>query len=132
MSFTGELQSDTNFVIEGNSDVFGGGTERKIIDLAQEENLVAHEGTRVDGFVVGGVLESKVRAGEDGIDVAFPETAGFGVTLESVLNWEDHGAIQPDTETEEIPFIICVVDGNKCGHGRRGGMCVRIFGITTI
>ena len=74
-----KLSADDVINFFGNGFIMAG--EGKIINLAQEENLVAFEDGVVDGFIVCGRVELEFVGRKDGVDVRFPEVTGFGVTL---------------------------------------------------
>jgi len=76
--------------------------------------------------------EKEPRGRQNGVDVTFPETTGFRVTLKGMLNGENKRAVEMDTEAEEVPLIVRIVNGHKGGRLRRRGMGESISGIATI
>ncbi len=102
-------------------------SDTEVVHLAAEEHavvLVCHLGHVA---LMGG--GSKAHFGQDVIDVGFPEGASFGVTLESMADGEDHGAVELDTVAFEAPFGVGVIDHDISGDA--GGGRVGI-GITSI
>jgi hypothetical protein len=106
-----------------------GGSNTEVVDLAAEENLVALVGHLVDVALVGGGFEAHF--GQDAIDVSFPEGTSFGVALESVTNGEDHGSVELDTVTFEIPFGIGIVDQYIGRDAGCGGVSIGVTSISS-
>lgn len=42
----------------------------------------------------------------------FPEFAGFRVTLKSMLDRQDMGAIKANAEASKVPFGVGIIDGD--------------------
>ena len=101
----------------------------EVVDLAAEENLVALVGHLVDVALVGGGCKSHF--GQDAIDVSFPEGTSFRVALESVTNRKDHGSVELDTVTFEIPFGIGIVDQYIGRDAGCGGVGAGITGVSS-
>jgi len=130
--FARELKLATDLRIEGNSNVFRGGSQGKIIDLTKKEERGTAENAGVNRAIVSGGLEGERGGRQNGIDVTFPETTGFRVALKGMLNREDKRAVKPDTEAEEVPLKIRIINGHKGGRLGRRGMGEGISSIATI
>jgi hypothetical protein len=125
--FTRELQvSADNFV-----DIISGGSGRagngKVINLATQED---RSGAKFMGNIniafMGGVLEVQFGSSEDGIDVVFPETSTFGMSLKGTSNGDNERMIQGDAKTMLVPFREDVVNGEESGSlgAWRMGVCI--------
>lgn len=92
--FTGELQLQTNLLVERDSNRLRGGSKGKVVNLAQEQKRGTKVRTRINGAIVGSGAEAKGGGGQNRVDVRFPEATRFRVTLESMLDREDIGAVK--------------------------------------
>ncbi len=81
LGFARKLDVSTNAGVDLLSERFGRTGQSKVIDLAEEEDLVTIVGSRIDGLVMGSGLEVEVRMTENAVDVILPEAAGFRVAL---------------------------------------------------
>lgn len=130
--FGRQLQHVANTLEDVLRNGFSRSSKGKVIDLTEEEYWLMVKIATVDGTIVGGVAETKVRRCKDSGDVLFPESAGFRMALEGMLHREDFGAIRGHTEPKGVPFCIGIINGNVRGTVRRGRMCVCIFGIAAV
>ncbi len=66
-------------------------------------------------------------ASDDRVNQLFPERAGFGVTLERMLNGEHHVTRDGDTVASEVSIGVLIVDDHEGGliWWRRVCVCVR-------
>ena len=86
----------------------------------------------IDGTVVGGSSELKMRTKKYAIYVLFPKASGFGMTLEGVLHRKNKRAVECDVESMLIPVNVSVIEGNEGRALRRGRMSVGISGVASI
>ena len=84
-------------------------------------------------MVMGSCCEVEVGRENNFVNMFFPETARFRMTLDCLEDWKDHTTIKMYTMLIKIPFRILSIN---CTEGRLGkvieGMCKCITGITTI
>jgi len=78
------LKARADLGVDLLGDGFIGTGHRKIVNLAKEEDLVTLVGGVVDSTVMRGALEVQFRRGKNAVDVLFPQTTGFGMTLEGM------------------------------------------------
>ena len=50
---------------------------------------------------------------DDTVNKLFPEGTGFRMTLEGVLDWENHVAVEGDTMASLVPIGVLIVNENK-------------------
>ena len=86
----------------------------------------------IDGTVVGGSSELKMRTKKYAIYVLFPKASGFGMTLEGVLYRKNKRVVKCDVELMLIPVNVSVIEGNEGRALRRGRMSVGISGVASI
>ena len=58
-------------------------------------------------------------ASDHAVDETFPQGARFGMSLECMLNWQNHGAVDGGTKTSLVPVGVLIIDTNKCWLIRR-------------
>ena len=86
----------------------------------------------IDGTVVGGSSELKMRTKKYAIYVLFPKASGFGMTLEGGLHRKNKKAVECDVESMLIPVNVSVIEGNEGRALRRGRMSVGIISVASI
>jgi len=131
-SFGRVLEGSADNVIDLLRDSLRGGGDGEVVDLAEEEDVDATERGAIDGFVMSSMGEIEFRAEEDGVDLVLPETAGFWVALEGMVNWEDERAIEGDAEALLVPFSIGIINGDVGRNTRRRRVSIGILSIAAI
>jgi hypothetical protein len=76
-------------------------------------------------------LEVEFLITQDLVDMFFPTYSRLGMSLESMLNREDHRAVKVDFLTILVPFGIGVINTDVGRDRRSGGMGVCIGSIAT-
>jgi hypothetical protein len=117
-------------------DIISGGSGRagngKVINLATQEN---RSGAKFMGNIniafMGGVVEIQFGCSEDGIDMLFPETATFGMSLKGTSIGDNERTIQGDAKTMLIPFCEDVVNGEESGSLGAWRMGIGIASVTS-
>ena len=61
----------------------------EIIHLTKEACLFTVKHSCADGSVMSGSLEVQFRGFQDGVDVDFPQSARFWMSLQGSLDWQD-------------------------------------------
>jgi hypothetical protein len=126
----GELELATNglkdLVRHGR---IGAGNCKIINLLAQENGFRTKLLGDLDVALMGCGAKPKLGRSKNPINVRLPEAA-FGVTLESTVHGNHHGAVKSDAIFLEVPVSEDVVDGKKSGDMRARRMSIGVLGIT--
>jgi hypothetical protein len=125
--FARELELATNLIKEGDGNVFGGGSQGKIVNLTDTTKE-----TGINQAILCSGLERESGRCQDGIDMMLPETTGFRMTLKCMLYRENKRTVEIHTKTEEVPFMIRIVNSHKSWRLRRRRVGEGISGISTI
>jgi hypothetical protein len=84
VGFTWQLELLPNLGVDVTSNLGIGRGDGKIINLSTKENRNTLDGGMVNVLLMSSRLKTKFGIVQDGVDVFFPETSSFGVSLQGI------------------------------------------------
>ena len=124
--FGRKLKALANATIKVLGNGFSSTSKGEIINLSEKEDGVARPSASIDGTVVSGGSQLKLRREENLVDMFFPKAARFRMALQGMENGEDKGSIQFDSKAVFIPVSIGIINVDKSWSFRRRtvGKCI--------